>query len=81
MNGTAAAKIHCPNPFCQKPVLTQVALAEGSRFVLRCPNCKSFVRIIATFTTIEKRILTGVKDTAIITAEDTAEVRVSGELI
>lgn len=63
--GTSSAKIHCPA--CQKPLISQVALAEGSRFVVMCGYCKRFVKIVAGFNTIEKRLLMEVRDTIIVT--------------
>lgn len=66
MNGAPSSKLHCPNRLCQKPLLTQVAMAEGTRFVMRCPWCQTLVRIIATFTTVHKRILTDARDSRIL---------------
>lgn len=69
MSPTGSSNIHCPNPACQKPVLSQVALAEGSRFVLRCPSCAMYVKIIVGFNRIEKRLLRELHEKAILTAE------------
>lgn len=69
MNGTSSAKIHCPR--CEKPILSQVALAEGTRFVVRCPNpqCNAMIKIIATFNVIHKRLLTDLHEQRMIETE------------
>lgn len=59
--------IHCPK--CEAPLLSQVALAEGSTFVIKCCKCDTYVRIQAGFNFIAKRILTEPKDTKIVTTE------------
>ena len=69
MNGTNSAKIHCPNRNCGKPILSQVALAEGSRFVLRCANCQQLIKIITGFNVIHKRVLLDIREQVIISAE------------
>lgn len=66
---SSASAIHCPNDQCRKPIMTQVALVEGSRFVMKCPACGAFVRIIAAFQFIHKRILTDPKEKNILTEE------------
>lgn len=71
MSGTASSSIHCPNNTCQKVLISQVALAEGSRFVVRCAACHCFVKIIAGFKHIEKRLLLELHEQRIITVETT----------
>ena len=63
--------IHCPN--CQKPIVSHVALGEGSSFIVKCatPTCARFVKIIAGFKHIEKRLLSNVNDSNIIQEEVT----------
>lgn len=63
--GTSSAKLHCPA--CQKPLISQVALAEGSRFVVMCAYCQRYTKIVAGFNSIEKRLLMEVRDTIIVT--------------
>ena len=70
MRATSSSNIHCPAKGCEKPILSQVALAEGSRFVLRCPSCKNFVKIITGFNHIEKRLLQDLHKTNIIKADE-----------
>lgn len=60
------ANIHCPNHDCRKPILSRVALAESSTFVMKCPNCGHFVKVIAGFNLIQKRLLSNIKDNGII---------------
>lgn len=69
MSATASSSIHCPNSACQKPLISQVALAEGSRFVVKCAHCQRFVKIIAGFKHIEKRLLLELHEQRIISIE------------
>ena len=64
---TSSFVLHCPA--CRKPILSQVALAEGSRFVVKCPNpeCKKFVKVITGFNTIDKKAVENLHDPAIVT--------------
>lgn len=70
MSANANSVIHCLS--CHKPVLSQVALAEGSRFVVRCanPTCGAYMRILAGFGAIHKRLLTEPRERAILTSEE-----------
>lgn len=69
MSTGSSTSVHCPT--CGKPILSQVALAEGSRFVMKCPNpeCGIFIKVIAGFNYIEKRALLQIRETRIIKAE------------
>lgn len=71
MSGQSA--IHCPNTECQKPIISQVALVEGSRFVVRCFHCGRYVKIIVGFKHIDKRLLENLHERNIISSEQPYE--------
>lgn len=60
--------IHCEK--CHKPLMTQVAMAEGTRFIIRCFYCGAYIKIIVSFTAIHKRLLASLHDNAIIEREE-----------
>lgn len=53
---TQGLTLHCSE--CSSIILKKVALAEGSRFIMRCPKCQANIKIIVTFNYIEKKCLT-----------------------
>lgn len=61
--------LHCPCEGCAKPLLVQVAMAEGTRFVMKCPHCSGFVRVVVSHTQIHKRELRDQKDRCILNGE------------
>ena len=63
-NTPQSNKIHCPK--CAKPLISQVAISEGTRFVMRCFYCGAFVKIIGTFNIIHKRVLQDPREVHII---------------
>ena len=59
--------VHCPHG-CGKPVLSQIAIWEGSTFMLRCPNadCRGYVRIQVTKSVVLADPVTDPKERAVI---------------
>ena len=49
--------IHCANKGCQKPIIKDVSLVEGTRFMVKCYWCGAFNRIIVHFKFIEKKLV------------------------
>lgn len=72
MGSDSKTVIHCPATGCSKPLMSQVAMAEGTRFVMRCFYCGCYVKIIVSFTTIHKKQLQSVHQGAIIESEANA---------
>lgn len=66
MHFSKKSVIHCPNMECQKPIMSQIALVEGTTFVIRCYSCSKYVRIQTNFNHISKRVLKELKDRNII---------------
>lgn len=64
---TSSKNIHCPG--CGSTILSQVALAEGSRFVVKCIKCKQFVKFIVGFNFIQKKLLIDLHQNHIIADE------------
>lgn len=65
--GTASASIHCPNKACGAKILTEVALTSGTRFMMKCANCGSMIKIIAGFNSIEKKLIANKREENIVT--------------
>lgn len=62
--------LHCPHKDCGKILLTQMAIWEGTTFVMKCPHCSGYVKIQATFNIIIKKALTDPRERSIIEKED-----------
>ena len=66
---TKNSVVHCPHTSCGKPLLSQLALWEGTTFVMRCPSCLGYVRIQASYSVIMKRAIIEPKERALIDHE------------
>lgn len=64
-----AGIVHCPNKVCQKPIISKCMLAEGTSFVIKCPSCQEYVKIIASFNFIQKKLLQKPSEYSIINHE------------
>jgi len=67
--GSQSSIIHCPVKDCGKILISQIALAEGTTFVIKCCSCGNFTRIIVGFNYVEKRLLQDLHKRNIITKE------------
>ena len=66
---TKNSVVHCPHEGCAKPLLSQLALWEGTTFIMRCSSCQGYVRIQASYSTIMKRAILDPKERTVLEHE------------